>query len=665
MAKMTYAQIAEQLSKQYNKYDKNLQNAVTDAEKNSAMMMLQRVSGKLNQLMLANQAEANAADQKETPADSPNQSIGQRTMRMAKNGGSLKSIPKGKKGKGLSKLPKKVRNKMGYMKEGGSTFPDLTGDGKVTYADVLKGRGVFGKGGNVSWKWGSGTYSGTLIPSMETSEARFARTHNGKVKRLPKKQAGGPVANPYNRPFLPLEKERMEFLGNLPSQSVDFQLFNFDKNSGVNRVLANRLFEADSLSRLPFQHSNFELSNFRPSQENFNQMSQAEREGFAAQYPGFYQIEGVPTKAELDAITSKMKMQKGGRLYDNVTMEQIKEYLEEAGVLSGLGDKFDPKNPEHVKKLQEGLLGAYTGPGADRMLSGTELEFIGPDGPQSVNQAGVDGKFGIDTFTALQQFSEAKNPFSNLKPLELQPLELPELKADLSELKPIDPVDRVESGGGGDEDPSVKKYIANQATNLLPGAAKYLEYAKTYNTLNSMLPPPDLTLMRPRYINTKVDISPELAALNDAQLMRERSLVDSSTKSNNVLQNLNASGAKFNRLRNELYGKKRNEERNLQNMQSMLGFQADDENRKRIYDNTMNQRDFINDQSLARRDFMSGVVGDVMDLQTQKTDRASQMARLNALMPYLNQFGVYDRAYDPEFLAKYPFMAELLGLKST
>jgi hypothetical protein len=635
MAKMTYAQIAEKLNNQYNKYDKNLQNAVTDAEKNSAMMMLQRVAERMNQLMLANQAEANAADQNETPPDSPNQSIGQRTMRMAENGGSLKSIPKGNKG--LPKLSKKIRNKMGYM----------------------------GKGGSVSWNWGGKKYSGTLIPSKETSTHRYARTHNGKIKSLPKKQAGGPVANPYNRPFLPLERERMEFLGNLPSQSVDFQLFNFDKDSGVNRVVANRLFEADSLSRLPFQHSNFELPNFRPSQENFNQMSQAEREAFAAQYPGFYKIEGVPTKAELDAVTSKMKMQKGGRLYDNVTMEQIKEYLEEAGVLSGLGDKFDPKNPEHVKKLQEGLLGAYTGPGADRMLSGTELEFIGPDGPQSVNQAGVDGKFGIDTFTALQQFSEAKNPFSNLKPLKLQPLELPELKADLSELKPIDPVDRVESGGGGDEDPSIKKYIGDGAMKLLPGAAKYLEYAKTYNTLNSMLPPPDLTLMRPRYINTKVDISPELAALNDAQLMRERSLVDSSTKSNNVLQNLNASGAKFNRLRNELYGKKRNEERKLENMQSMLGFQADDENRKRIYDNTMNQRDFINDQSLARRDFMSGVVGDVMDLQTQKTDRASQMARLNALMPYLNQFGVYDRAYDPEFLAKYPFMAELLGLKST
>ena len=29
----------------------------------------------------------------------------------------------------------------------GSKFPDLTGDGKVTQADILKGRGVFSKGG--------------------------------------------------------------------------------------------------------------------------------------------------------------------------------------------------------------------------------------------------------------------------------------------------------------------------------------------------------------------------------------------------------------------------------------------------------------------------------------------------------------------------------------
>ena len=36
----------------------------------------------------------------------------------------------------------------------------------------------------VSWKYGKGTYSGTLIPSMETKTHRFARTHNGKVKKL-------------------------------------------------------------------------------------------------------------------------------------------------------------------------------------------------------------------------------------------------------------------------------------------------------------------------------------------------------------------------------------------------------------------------------------------------------------------------------------------------
>ena len=38
----------------------------------------------------------------------------------------------------------------------------------------------------VSWKYGSGTYSGTLIPSMETETHRYARTHNGKIKSLPK-----------------------------------------------------------------------------------------------------------------------------------------------------------------------------------------------------------------------------------------------------------------------------------------------------------------------------------------------------------------------------------------------------------------------------------------------------------------------------------------------
>ncbi len=38
------------------------------------------------------------------------------------------------------------------FKSGGSKFPDLTDDGKVTQADILKGRGVFKKGGSAKKK---------------------------------------------------------------------------------------------------------------------------------------------------------------------------------------------------------------------------------------------------------------------------------------------------------------------------------------------------------------------------------------------------------------------------------------------------------------------------------------------------------------------------------
>jgi hypothetical protein len=40
----------------------------------------------------------------------------------------------------------KVINARTGFKDG--SFPDLTGDGKVTKADILKGRGVFKKGGS-------------------------------------------------------------------------------------------------------------------------------------------------------------------------------------------------------------------------------------------------------------------------------------------------------------------------------------------------------------------------------------------------------------------------------------------------------------------------------------------------------------------------------------
>ena len=40
----------------------------------------------------------------------------------------------------------KIRPRQEFNK-GGKTFPDLTGDGKVTFKDVLKGRGAIKKGG--------------------------------------------------------------------------------------------------------------------------------------------------------------------------------------------------------------------------------------------------------------------------------------------------------------------------------------------------------------------------------------------------------------------------------------------------------------------------------------------------------------------------------------
>ena len=64
--------------------------------------------------------------------------------------------------------------------------PVLTGSTEIQ-TTPLQGLGM-GKGGSVSWMFGGKKYSGTLIPSMETDKARFARTHNGKIKTLPKKK---------------------------------------------------------------------------------------------------------------------------------------------------------------------------------------------------------------------------------------------------------------------------------------------------------------------------------------------------------------------------------------------------------------------------------------------------------------------------------------------
>ena len=75
-------------------------------------------------------------------------------------------------------------------------------------------------GGSVSWNWKGKSYSGTLIPSMETSKARYARTKNGKIKTLPKGQMG-------NLGSYPIKEEKEELINKLNSETF------------LNRYVAN------------------------------------------------------------------------------------------------------------------------------------------------------------------------------------------------------------------------------------------------------------------------------------------------------------------------------------------------------------------------------------------------------------------------------------------
>tara|TARA_B100000674_G_scaffold468179_1_gene453864 strand:- start:332 stop:757 length:426 start_codon:yes stop_codon:yes gene_type:complete len=58
--------------------------------------------------------------------------MGKSKPQTLKGGGGLKAVPQGNKGKGLSKLPTEVRNKMGYMKKGGKVTSNKAKLNKVT-----------------------------------------------------------------------------------------------------------------------------------------------------------------------------------------------------------------------------------------------------------------------------------------------------------------------------------------------------------------------------------------------------------------------------------------------------------------------------------------------------------------------------------------------------
>lgn len=71
-------------------------------------------------------------------------------------------------------------------------FPDLTGDGKVTRADVLKGRGVYKKGGWIkeaikkpgALRSSLGVKKGEKIPAAKLAKAAKAPGKMGQRARL-------------------------------------------------------------------------------------------------------------------------------------------------------------------------------------------------------------------------------------------------------------------------------------------------------------------------------------------------------------------------------------------------------------------------------------------------------------------------------------------------
>ena len=82
------------------------------------------------------------------------------------------------KGKKYEYKPRKYKPKADTTYAAGGKFPDLTGDGKVTRADVLKGRGVFRSGGKVP----TGKYKTSDGREITKSSAREAAINEIKRK---------------------------------------------------------------------------------------------------------------------------------------------------------------------------------------------------------------------------------------------------------------------------------------------------------------------------------------------------------------------------------------------------------------------------------------------------------------------------------------------------
>ena len=76
----------------------------------------------------------------------------------------MAGLGKQMRGNGIAKIQRQE------FKKGGKAFPDLTGDGKVTFKDVLKGRGVIKK-------------KGGMIKKADMMTAKMPKKKKGKMMK--------------------------------------------------------------------------------------------------------------------------------------------------------------------------------------------------------------------------------------------------------------------------------------------------------------------------------------------------------------------------------------------------------------------------------------------------------------------------------------------------
>lgn len=538
--KLTYAEIAEKLTQSYNKYDKQLQNAVTEAEKNTAVRMLRRVSDRINSLVIENQDAANKQDMKKQAPNSPNLSIGTRTAN-------------------------------GYA-YGGITPPEYQGGGQTLPEGVTEKDGVY--------------YFSERV--MDGATYAFF------------KSLGGLDGVSQGKIVMPEDATtNMQFNGS--TYEIDL---NTNKPVSVNgQPYVKKDPDADYLNR--------------PLNED----------GTLANPP--------QTTAPSTG---------GNGLYDGITMDQIsKGNILKAKRITGIDD-FDPTNPDHVKSLQKAML-EQSGDSFD--FSGQEGDIINDGGSRSVNNAGIDGKFGIDTFNALRQAGTLDMPAApltfnsqptadiNIPRMPVQGIDTPIM------LDEVVVTGKKPKGNGA----GIGKKILNAAPDVLAGLSKAFEYNQRASAISDMQAPAPMNLVDPVYLNTRYNIAPQINRAEDQNLLLSRGLNANSTNRNNVRNNLAGLASGNQRNFNQLYADKFNKESQMQNMQTMANAKANQLNNNIIFDNENAQLDFNNQKREAKARFASALTKDAMDLLTQRNQQRGQQAMVDALQPSWNKYGVLDRQY--------------------